>query len=252
MSTVLITGSAGLIGSEAVRRFHALGWDVVGIDNDMRRTFFGDEASTLWMSDRLIRELKGYRHLDFDIRDADRLTLTVREIAPTLELVIHAAAQPSHDWAARDPVTDFTVNALGTLYLLEAVRQHAPEAVFIFMSTNKVYGDQPNRLPLVEHETRYQLPREHAWARGITTAMSIDRSTHSLFGVSKAAADLMAQENGRYSGCAQSRFAAAASPVLATPEPSSTDSGISHEVHRDRHAIHGAWIQGEAGARQHS
>ena len=128
MSTVIVTGSAGLIGSEAVRHYHELGWDVVGIDNDMRRVFFGPEASTAWMGERLVRELPRYRHLSIDIRDRAAIDRAVRDVAQDLELVIHTAAQPSHDWAVRDPMTDFTVNAQGTLVLLEAVRAHAQRA----------------------------------------------------------------------------------------------------------------------------
>jgi CDP-paratose 2-epimerase len=197
VSTVLITGSAGLIGSEAARHFHHLGFDVIGIDNDMRAAFFGPEASTAWMSERLSDELPRYRHVSEDIRNGDAVARIVQE-ARGLELIIHTAAQPSHDWAARDPVTDFGINALGTLNVLEAVRHHAPDATVIFTSTNKVYGDTPNRLPLVELELRYELAEGHPWFNGIPTAMSIDRSTHSLFGVSKAAADLMVQEYGLY------------------------------------------------------
>ena len=200
MSTVLVTGSAGLIGSETSRHFHDLGWDVVGIDNDMRASFFGPDASTEWMRRRLETELRGYRHAAIDIRDADAVERLVAELVGDLELVVHTAAQPSHDWAARDPVTDFGVNATGTLVLLEATRRHAPEATFIFTSTNKVYGDEPNRLPLIETETRYEMPAEHPWYGGIPSSMSIDQSTHSLFGVSKTAADLLAQEYGRYFG----------------------------------------------------
>jgi CDP-paratose 2-epimerase len=206
LSTAIITGSAGLIGSEAARHFDALGWQVFGIDNDMRADFFGPEASTRWMVDRLDAELPRYRHLDVDVRDSSALTRLVREIAGDLELVIHAAAQPSHDWAARQPMTDFSVNAGGTLTLLEAVRNHAPKATFIFTSTNKVYGDTPNRLPLEEHERRYELPRGHEWYGGIPETMSIDHSTHSLFGVSKAAADLLVQEYGRYFGMNTAAF----------------------------------------------
>ena len=200
MSTVLITGSAGLIGAEASRHFHELGWDVVGIDNDMRSAFFGDEASTAWMSERLERRLPRYRHLNADIRDVAAIEAEFARLGPELELVIHTAAQPSHDWAARDPMTDFGVNAQGTLVLLEALRNHAPEATFIFTSTNKVYGDTPNRLPLVELETRWELPEGHEWWNGVPETMSIDHTTHSIFGVSKAAADLMVQEYGRYFG----------------------------------------------------
>jgi CDP-paratose 2-epimerase len=198
MSTVLITGSGGLIGSESVRHFHELGWDVVGVDNDMRRTFFGDEASTRWMRERLERELPRYRHVNADIRDASAMDRLVRGLSGSLELVIHTAAQPSHDWAARDPMTDFSVNATGTLVLLEAVRAHARDTPFLFTSTNKVYGDTPNRLPLVELETRWELPPEHEWHAGIPETMSIDQTTHSLFGVSKSAADLLVQEYGSY------------------------------------------------------
>ncbi len=197
MSVAVITGSGGLIGAEAVRHFHGLGWDVIGIDNDMRARFFGPEASTSWMVERLERELSRYTHVSADIRDADAIDRVFRS---EVDLVIHTAAQPSHDWAAREPMTDFTVNAQGTLVLLEAARKHAPDAPFIFTSTNKVYGDTPNRLPLVELETRWELPEDHAWYDGIPESMSIDESTHSLFGVSKAAADLLVQEYGRYFG----------------------------------------------------
>jgi CDP-paratose 2-epimerase len=202
MTVALVTGAAGLIGAEAVRHFHALGWDVVGVDNDMRRAFFGDEASTAWMADRLVRELPRYRHLSIDIRDQDAVGRAVKRIGSSLSLVIHAAAQPSHDWAVRDPMTDFGVNAQGTLVMLEAVRQHAPRATFIFTSTNKVYGDTPNTLPLVETAQRYELPADHEWYDGIPESMSIDRCTHSLFGVSKTAADLLVQEYARYFGMA--------------------------------------------------
>ena len=200
MSTALVTGSAGLIGSEAVRHFHGLGWDVCGVDNDMRATFFGPEASTAWMASRLQRDLPRYTHVDADVRDSDAMHSLLTELEGSLELVIHTAAQPSHDWAARDAMTDFTVNAHGTLVLLEALRQTKPDAAFIFTSTNKVYGDTPNRLPLVEHETRFELPVDHEWYGGIPETMSIDHSTHSLFGVSKAAADLLVQEYARYFG----------------------------------------------------
>jgi CDP-paratose 2-epimerase len=198
MSTVLITGSGGLIGSESVRHFHELGWDVLGIDNDMRRVFFGSEASTSWMSDALTSQLPRYKHFNVDIRNEADVNHIVRDAAGDLQLIIHTAAQPSHDWAARDPMTDFGVNALGTLVLLEAMRKHAPNCTFIFTSTNKVYGDRPNYLPVVEMETRFELPEDHPWYNGVPESMSIDESTHSLFGVSKASADLMVQEYGRY------------------------------------------------------
>jgi CDP-paratose 2-epimerase len=201
MSVVVVTGSAGLIGSEAVRHFAKQGLDVVGIDNDMRRKFFGDEASTAWQRRRLQRELRGhYRHLNADIRDAARMDRLFLRYGTDVKLVIHTAAQPSHDWAANDPHTDFTVNANGTLNMLEATRRHAPDAVFVFTSTNKVYGDAPNRLPLVECPTRWEIAPGHAYANGIAEDMSIDQTLHSLFGASKVAADVLVQEYGRYFG----------------------------------------------------
>ena len=162
----------------------------------MRARFFGPEASTRATRDRLIAELAGYEHEDVDIRDAESIARIFEERRP--ELVIHAAAQPSHDWAARDPTTDFTVNANGTLALLEATRRFAAEATFILLSTNKVYGDRPNTLPLLETERRFDLDIDHPLYRGIDESMSLDQSTHSLFGVSKVAADLLVQEYGRY------------------------------------------------------
>ncbi|HNP71375.1 MAG TPA: NAD-dependent epimerase/dehydratase family protein [Kouleothrix sp.] len=200
-SVILVTGSAGLIGSEAVRFFHAQGYEVAGIDNDMRAYFFGQEASTAWNLRRLQADCPRYRHYAFDIRDRDQLGALFGHYGHEIALVIHTAAQPSHDWAAREPLTDFTVNANGTLHLLEATRQHCPEAVFIFTSTNKVYGDTPNKLPLVEHEQRWEVRDDHPFAaHGIDETMSLDQTTHSLFGVSKVAADMLAQEYGRYFG----------------------------------------------------
>jgi CDP-paratose 2-epimerase len=199
VSVVIVTGSAGLIGSEAARHFASLGLDVVGVDNDMRATFFGDEASTAWNAQRLVEELgSSYTHLSIDIRDRDAIDQLVARYGADLSLVVHCAAQPSHDWAAREPFTDFDVNAGGTLAMLEAVRRHAPEATFIFCSTNKVYGDTPNRLPLVELETRWEIEPGHEYDAGITETMSIDSSMHSIFGASKVAADVMVQEYGRY------------------------------------------------------
>jgi CDP-paratose 2-epimerase len=201
MSIAIITGSAGLIGAEAARFFTDKGLDVVGIDNDMRRQFFGDDASTHWSRVALETNLPRYRHVDTDIRNQAAVQNIFSQYSRDIAVVIHAAAQPSHDWAARDPVMDFTVNANGTLALLEATRRHCPEAPFIFCSTNKVYGDTPNRLPLVELDQRWEVGPEHPFAcHGIDETMSIDASTHSLFGVSKASADLMVQEFGRYFG----------------------------------------------------
>ena len=198
MPVAVITGSGGLIGSESVVHFVEAGYDVIGLENDMRARLFGAEASTRHMSDALTDEYPTFRSLDIDIRDATAVSKVFAR--NDVELVIHTAAQPSHDWAASDPRTDFSVNAGGTLNLLEATRHHAPDATFIFTSTNKVYGDLPNQLPLIETEWRLEVPEEHRFAKGIDTSMSIDRSMHSLFGVSKVAADLLVQEYGRYFG----------------------------------------------------
>jgi CDP-paratose 2-epimerase len=202
MSVAVVTGSAGLIGAEACRFFAGKGMDIAGIDNDMRKEFFGPEASGAWSRRQLEATLDGYRHFDIDIRDQAAIAELFSSYGRNIAVVIHAAAQPSHDWAARAPMVDFSINALGTLHLLEATRAHCPDAAFIFTSTNKVYGDTPNRLPLVELATRWELPEEeHPFARyGIDESMSIDRTMHSLFGASKAAADLMVQEYGRYFG----------------------------------------------------
>jgi len=201
MSVALVTGSAGLIGSEAARFLVAQGLSVVGIDNDMRQYFFGPDGSTDWNRRLLERELRRYEHVSADIRDQDAIRRVFERFGRDISLVIHAAAQPSHDWAAREPMTDFSVNATGTLVLLEAVRTCCPEAVFIFTSTNKVYGDTPNRLPLVEGATRWKLASDHPAAiDGIDESMSIDATLHSVFGASKVAADIMVQEYGRYFG----------------------------------------------------
>jgi CDP-paratose 2-epimerase len=196
---VLVTGSAGLIGSEAVKFFAEKGFDVVGIDNNMRSYFFGDEASTDWNRQKLEELLKDkYTHYKADIRDNDAIGDVFKK--HKFDVIIHTAAQPSHDWAAREPMTDFSVNATGTLVMLENMRQHCPEAVFIFTSTNKVYGDTPNRLPLVELEKRWELPEDHKFFKGIDESMSIDQTKHSIFGASKVAADVMVQEYGKYFG----------------------------------------------------
>jgi CDP-paratose 2-epimerase len=197
MPSAIVTGSGGLIGSESVRHFVEAGFDVIGLENDMRAQFFGPSASTQAVTEWLTELHPEFRSLEMDIRDAEAVERVFAETGD-IELVVHTAAQPSHDWAASDPQTDFTVNANGTLNLLEATRRHCPGASFIFCSTNKVYGDLPNSLPLVELEQRLELPEQHQYFEGIDTTMSIDRSTHSLFGVSKAAADLAVQEYGRY------------------------------------------------------
>jgi CDP-paratose 2-epimerase len=197
MATAIITGAGGLVGSESAAWFAGQGFDVVGVENDMRARFFGPEASVRPQVEALTASHANVRIVDPDIRDFEAVD-AVFATCSDLELVIHTAAQPSHDWAASDPRLDFAVNAAGTLNLLEATRRHAPGATFIFTSTNKVYGDTPNRLPLVELETRLELPEDHRYHGGIDTSMSIDASLHSLFGVSKASADLLVQEYGRY------------------------------------------------------
>ncbi len=194
---VLVTGSGGLIGSESVEFFVRQGFRVVGIDNNMRKYFFGASGSTKWNSDRLKKAYeKDYIHIVADIRDEKAITKIFSQY--NFDLIIHTAAQPSHDWATKEPLTDFSINATGTLILLENFRQHCPEAVFIFTSTNKVYGDRPNYLPLVELDTRWDLPQEHPMYPGIDESMSIDHCLHSVFGASKVAADVMVQEYGKY------------------------------------------------------
>ena len=201
MSVAIITGSAGLVGSEAAAYFAGVGLDVVGIDNDMRRVFFGPSASTSWKAEQLRTQLgASYAHYAVDIRDREALLRLVEQYRNDIALVIHCAAQPSHDWAAREPFTDFDINAVGTLNLLEATRRYAADAPFIFMSTNKVYGDRPNQLPLIELERRYEIESAHPYAGGIREDMSVDTCLHSLFGASKVAADVLVQEYGRYFG----------------------------------------------------
>jgi CDP-paratose 2-epimerase len=177
MHTAFITGAAGLIGAEAARFLAAKGFRIVGIDNDMRQEFFGPEASTLWSRRELEQTLPAYTHVAADIRDLPALQRVFGEYGADVELIVHTAAQPSHDWAARAPLVDFGVNALGTLHLLELTRQHCPQASFIFTSTNKVYGDRPNELPLIEQETRWEVDPTHPFAKhGIDESMSIDQS----------------------------------------------------------------------------
>jgi CDP-paratose 2-epimerase len=194
---LLVTGSAGLIGSEAVHHFSALGWEVAGLDNNMRADFFGPDGDTRWNLERLQRRWPGYRHHEIDIRDRSAV-LDLLASFPA-DLIVHAAAQPSHDLAARRPFDDFDVNAVGTLNLLEATRRHRPEAAFCYLSTNKVYGDAPNELPLTALETRWEYARPEHY-HGIDESMRVDQSKHSLFGASKLAADVMVQEYGRYFG----------------------------------------------------
>lgn len=200
MDIAIVTGSAGLIGSESTKALHKKGFTVVGIDNDMRAYFFGEEASTDHNNRGLKNTLPNYIPRSVDIRDWDAIENIFKEFGSDIKLVIHTAAQPSHDWAAREPRTDFGVNATGTLNVLEASRLHSPAAVFIFTSTNKVYGDTPNRLPLIELETRWEIKESHPFHMGIDESMSIDQTKHSLFGASKVAADVLVQEYGQYFG----------------------------------------------------
>jgi CDP-paratose 2-epimerase len=195
--TAIVTGSSGLIGSEVVTFLDERGWAVQGVDNNMRRDFFGEHGDTTWNLDRLRRETKRFRHNDLDVRDRSAMETLVRQHRPAL--IVHAAAQPSHDLAASRPFEDFDVNAVGTLNLLEAARRHAPESPFVFLSTNKVYGDAPNDLELVELETRWDYA-DPAFREGVDETMRIDATMHSIFGASKVAADVMVQEYGRYFG----------------------------------------------------
>jgi CDP-paratose 2-epimerase len=199
MSVAIITGSSGLIGSNTAKFLHAQGFDIVGIDNNLRAYFFGHDASVDWVTKEIESSLKNFTHYPTDIRHQDEIDKIFERYGPQTELIVHCAAQPSHDWAATEPLTDFSVNANGTLVLLEAARKYCPDAVFIFTSTNKVYGDTPNSLPLIEQDKRWEISASHPWhSHGIDESMSIDQTKHSLFGASKVAADILVQEYGRY------------------------------------------------------
>jgi CDP-paratose 2-epimerase len=201
VALAIVTGSSGLVGSSVSRYFHDKGFDIAGLDNDQRAAFFGASASTRPNRERLESTLKRYVHHSLDIRDREAIEALFRRYGKDIHVVIHAAAQPSHDWAAKAPYEDFSINALATLYLLEAARTYCPEAVFIFCSTNKVYGDTPNRLPFVECDTRWELAQDHPFAEcGIDESMSVDNTLHSLFGVSKLSADALVGEYGKYFG----------------------------------------------------
>ena len=201
MKIALITGSSGLIGGESVE-FLAPKFDlVIGIDNDMRSYFFGKESSTNWNQQRLIEKFQNFHPKNVDIRSYEGLEKIFQEYGNEIDLIIHTAAQPSHDWAVKEPITDFSVNATGTLNLLELTRLFCPKATFIFTSTNKVYGDTPNFLPLVELENRWEINENHHYfENGIDEIMSIDQTKHSIFGASKVSADIMVQEYGKYFG----------------------------------------------------
>jgi CDP-paratose 2-epimerase len=201
MAVLIVTGSGGLIGSEAVRFFAPQFETVVGIDNNQREYFFGEQGSVEWNINQLSTQYSNYKHESIDIRDMKELEKVFINYSSSIKLIIHAAAQPSHDWAMKEPLTDFSINATGTLNLLELTRLHCTDAVFIFTSTNKVYGDTPNFLPLVEEDTRWEIDTLHPYyKKGIDETMSIDQSKHSLFGASKLSADILVQEYGRYFG----------------------------------------------------
>ena len=199
MNVALVTGSAGLIGSESVEFFSSKVDLIAGIDNNMREYFFGTDGSTTWNKKRIESSVDNYKHYSPDIRNYHDLENVFKEYKADIKLIIHTAAQPSHDWAAKEPLTDFHVNATGTLNLLELTRIYCPNAVFIFTSTNKVYGDNPNYLPLIEEDTRWEIDETHPYFKnGIDEKMSLDNTKHSVFGASKVAADIMVQEYGKY------------------------------------------------------
>jgi CDP-paratose 2-epimerase len=201
MNITLITGSAGLIGSESVNFFSKKFDLIIGIDNNMRKYFFGDNASTQWNKEKIIKNINNYKHYDIDIRNINELEKIFKLYNKDIKLIIHTAAQPSHDWAAKEPFTDFTINANGTLNMLELTRNYCNNSIFIFTSTNKVYGDNPNFLPLIELDSRWEIEEKHPYFKnGIDENLSIDHTKHSLFGASKVAADIMVQEYGRYFG----------------------------------------------------
>jgi len=201
MKTIIITGSGGLVGGEATKFWHEKGYNIAGIDNDMRSYFFGKESSTKKNVYKIREQLKNYQHFQIDIRDLPPLEKIFKEYRGEIAGIIHTAAQPSHDWAAKEPITDFSINATGTLNILEMTRLYATNAPFIFTSTNKVYGDSPNKLPLIELETRYEIDISHQYyENGIDENMSLDNSKHSIFGASKLAADILVQEYGKYFG----------------------------------------------------
>jgi len=200
MSVVLITGSTGLIGSEAVNFFCKKGFDVVGIDNNLRKFFFGEDGSTTWIKNKLLKSNKNFTNFSVDIRNFNNLNKIFRKYSRYINLVIHCAAQPSHDYGKSHPLIDFNVNATGTLNLLELTKKYSPDAPFIFMSTNKVYGDNSNNFKFIEKKTRWELKKNHKYFKGIDEKFSIDQCTHSFFGVSKTYADLIVQEYGKNVG----------------------------------------------------
>ena len=200
MSIVIITGSSGLVGSEAVNFFCDKGFDVIGIDNNLRKFFFGRDGSTLWIKNNLIKRNKKFKNFNIDIRNFNGLEKIFKKYRKNISLIIHCAAQPSHDYGKKFPVLDFNVNATGTLNLLELTKIYCPNSPFIFTSTNKVYGDNPNKLSIIETKNRWELKKNNKYYNGIDEKFSIDHCTHSFFGVSKTYADLIVQEYGKNIG----------------------------------------------------
>ena len=208
MSVALITGSCGLVGSESALFFSKKGFEIIGIDNNSRRLFFGKDGDISWVKSKLKKEIKNYYHFNTDIRDYNSLEKIFRKYKKNINIIIHSAAQPSHDWAKVKPFIDFDINAKATLNLLELTKKYTPECPFVFMSTNKVYGDNPNKLPLLEKKTRWEINPKHKFYKGIDESMSLDNCTHSFFGASKAYADLIVQEYGKNIGLRTSCFRA--------------------------------------------
>ena len=208
MSIALITGSCGLVGSESAYFFSKKGFDILGIDNNARKFFFGKDGDISWIKKKLKKDLKNYKHANLDIKNYKALSKIFKKNKKNIKVIIHAAAQPSHDWAKNKPFVDFEINASGTLNLLELTRLHCPDVPFIFMSTNKVYGDNPNKLPLIEKKNRWEIKSSHKYKSGIDESMSIDNCTHSFFGVSKSYADLIVQEYGKNVGLKTACFRA--------------------------------------------
>ena len=200
MSVVLITGSCGLVGSESVKFFISKGFDVIGVDNNYRLKFFGKDGDTTWVKKNLIKLYKNYTHKNIDIRNYSALEKIYKKYKNSIKLIIHSAAQPSHDWAKKKPFVDFTINASGTLNLLNLTKKYSYNSPFIFLSTNKVYGDNPNLLPLNELSFRWEIIKRNKFINGINESMSIDNCVHSFFGTSKSYADLVVQEYGRNEG----------------------------------------------------
>ena len=208
MSIIIITGSTGLVGSEAVNFFCDKGFDVIGIDNNLRKFFFGKDGSTIWLKNKLLKRNKNFKNLNLDIRNYEKLKKIFKKYSRNISLIIHSAAQPSHDYGKNYPIIDFNVNATGTLNLLELTKKYCPNSPFIFMSTNKIYGDNPNKLQLIEKKNRWELSKKNKYFKGIDEQFSIDHCTHSFFGVSKTYADLIVQEYGNNVGLKTACFRA--------------------------------------------